>query len=42
MDYQGYTAFKAETTVADDKGFENDIENQRNWNDAVIGIQEIK
>ena len=29
-------------TVADEKGFENDIENQRNWNDAVIGIQEIK
>ncbi len=29
-------------SVADEKGFENDIENQRNWNDAVIGIQEIK
>jgi len=29
-------------TVADEKGFEDDIENQRNWNDAVIGIQEIK
>ncbi len=29
-------------TVADEKGFENDIENQRNWNDALIGIQEIK
>ena len=29
-------------TVADKKGFENDIENQRNWNDAVIDIQEIK
>jgi hypothetical protein len=29
-------------TVADEKGFENDIENQRNWNDAVIDIQEIK
>ena len=28
-------------TVADEKGFENDIENQRNWNDALIGIQEI-
>ena len=29
-------------TIADEKGFENDIENQHNWNDAVIGIQEIK
>ena len=29
-------------TVADEKGFENEIENQRNWNDALIGIQEIK
>lgn len=29
-------------TVADESGFQNDMENQRNWNDAVIGIQEIK
>jgi len=29
-------------TVADESGFQNDIENQRNFNDAVIGIQEIK
>jgi len=28
--------------TADDTGFQNDIDNQRNWNDAVIGIQEIK
>ena len=27
---------------ADKKGLENDIKNQRNWNDAVISIQEIK
>jgi len=33
MDYQDYTTFKAE---------KNDIENQRNWNDLVIGVQEIK
>ena len=29
-------------TVADESGFQNDIENQRNFNDAVIGIQEIQ
>lgn len=29
-------------TVADEKGFERDMENQGNWNDEVIGIQEIK
>ena len=29
-------------TLADEKGFENDIKNQRNWNDAVISIQEIQ
>ena len=29
-------------TVADESGFQNDMENQRNFNDAVIGIQEIK
>ena len=28
-------------TAADESGFQNDIENQRNFNDAVIGIQEI-
>ena len=27
---------------ADDKGFQNDMENQRNWNQGVIGIQEIE
>lgn len=29
-------------TVADEGGFQNDMENQRNWNDLVIGIQEIE
>ncbi|SHO53410.1 enoyl-CoA hydratase/isomerase family protein [Desulfopila aestuarii] len=29
-------------TAADESGFQNDIANQRNFNDAVIGIQEIK
>lgn len=28
--------------AADESGFQNDMENQRNFNDAVIGIQEIK
>ncbi|MEH0019013.1 MAG: enoyl-CoA hydratase/isomerase family protein [Desulfobacter sp.] len=28
-------------TAADDTGFQNDIENQRNFEDGVIGIQEI-
>lgn len=28
--------------IADDTGFQNDIENQRNFQDAVIAIQEIK
>ncbi|MBP0015979.1 MAG: enoyl-CoA hydratase/isomerase family protein [Cyanobacteria bacterium SBLK] len=27
--------------MADEKGMENDMENQRNWNDLVIGVQEI-
>ncbi len=29
-------------TIADERGFQNDMENQRNWNDALIGIQEIQ
>lgn len=29
-------------TAADESGFQNNMENQRNFNDAVIGIQEIK
>lgn len=29
-------------TVADEGCFQNDMENQRNWNDLVIGIQEIE
>ncbi|MBB6430333.1 enoyl-CoA hydratase/isomerase family protein [Algisphaera agarilytica] len=28
--------------IADDKGLEHDIENQRNWNDLVMGVQEIQ
>ena len=28
-------------TQADEKGLEHEIENQRNWNDLVIGVQEI-
>ena len=28
-------------TIADESGFQNDMENQRNFEDAVIGIQEI-
>ena len=27
--------------IADEKGLEHDIENQRNWNDLVIGIQDV-
>ncbi|MEM6391206.1 MAG: enoyl-CoA hydratase/isomerase family protein [Planctomycetota bacterium] len=29
-------------TVADEKGMEHDIENQRNWNDLVMQVQEIQ
>ncbi|MEM9543935.1 MAG: enoyl-CoA hydratase/isomerase family protein [Cyanobacteria bacterium P01_E01_bin.42] len=29
-------------TVADEGGLQNDMETQRNWNDAVIGVQEIQ
>ena len=29
-------------TVADEGGFQYDMENQRNWNDLVISVQEIK
>ncbi|MEM1108340.1 MAG: enoyl-CoA hydratase/isomerase family protein [Planctomycetota bacterium] len=28
--------------ITDDKGLEHDIENQRNWNDLVMGVQEIQ
>ena len=28
-------------TIADDQGLEHDIENQRNWNDLVMKVQEI-
>ncbi|MDG3084893.1 enoyl-CoA hydratase/isomerase family protein [Vibrio hannami] len=28
-------------TIADEKGLEHDIENQRNWNDLVMNVQEI-
>ncbi len=28
--------------IADDKGLEHDLENQRNWNDLVMGVQEIQ
>lgn len=28
-------------TLADEQGLEHDIENQRNWNDLVMGVQEI-
>ena len=28
-------------TIADEKGMEHDIENQRNWNDLVMAVQEI-
>ena len=28
-------------TVADEQGLEHDIENQRNWNDLVISVQDI-
>ncbi len=28
-------------TVADEKGMQHDLENQRNWNDLVMGVQEI-
>ena len=29
-------------TIADEKGLEHDIENQRNWNDLVMQVQEIQ
>ena len=29
-------------TIADEKGMEHDMENQRNWNDLVMSVQEIK
>ncbi len=29
-------------TIADDKGMQNDMENQRNWNDLVMNVQEIE
>lgn len=28
-------------TVADEQGMQNDLENQRNWNDLVVKVQEI-
>jgi len=28
-------------TIADEKGMEHDMENQRNWNDLVISVQDI-
>ena len=28
-------------TIADEKGMEHDLENQRNWNELVMGVQEI-
>ena len=28
-------------TIADEQGLEHDIENQRNWNDLVMKVQEI-
>ena len=27
---------------ADDKGFQNDLENQRNWEQGVIAIQDVE
>lgn len=29
-------------TIADEKGLEHDMDNQRNWNDLVMGVQEIQ
>ena len=29
-------------TIADEKGMEQDMENQRNWNDLVMQVQEIQ
>lgn len=29
-------------TIADEKGLEHDMENQRNWNDLVMNVQEIQ
>ena len=29
-------------TIADEKGMEHDMDNQRNWNDLVMNVQEIK
>ena len=28
-------------TIADEKGMEHDMENQRNWNDLVMAVQDI-
>lgn len=35
------TAAVKRFTIADEKGLEHDIENQRNWNDLVMKVQEI-
>ncbi len=29
-------------TIADEKGMEHDMDNQRNWNDLVMDVQEIQ
>ncbi|MEM7014764.1 MAG: enoyl-CoA hydratase/isomerase family protein, partial [Verrucomicrobiota bacterium] len=29
-------------TIADEKGMEHDMDNQRNWNDLVMNVQEIQ
>ena len=29
-------------TIADEKGLQHDIENQRNWNDLVMQVQDIQ
>ncbi|BBO72244.1 hypothetical protein DSCA_61740 [Desulfosarcina alkanivorans] len=29
-------------TIADEKGMEHDMDNQRNWNDLVMDVQEIR
>ncbi len=29
-------------TIADEKGMQRDMENQRNWNDLVMGVQDIE
>ena len=35
------TAAVKRFTIADEKGMEHDMENQRNWNDLVMKVQEI-